>query len=270
MKVIMGNLMAIFRKELLGYFVSPLAYAIAGIFWLIAGFFFVALLLGPDGIISQAAMLDVQKQQMGITGQPLDVAYEFLQAFLRVMGSMSLFILPILSMGLYAEERKRGTLELLATSPVTNWAVAVGKLLGVVTFFATLLLPIAVCEIIALSAAKPAFPISLVLLAHGGLLLLAASVLSLGMFVSSLTESTILSAILTFAVVLFLWVIDVAANAVGGPVGEALGHLSLLKHYFNLLGGVVDTSSLVMFASYIVLGIFLTAQSIEALRFQRS
>ena len=111
-------------------------------------------------------------------------------------------------MGLYAEERKRGTLELLATSPVTNWAVAVGKLLGVLTFFITLVLPLLAYQAIALSAANPPVAPAVPLLGHLGLILLAAAVLSLGMFISSLTDSTILSAILTFALVLFLWVID--------------------------------------------------------------
>jgi len=65
-------------------------------------------------------------------------------------------------------------------------------------------------------------------------------------------------------------VIDLVAKSVGGPVGEALGHLSLLNNYNNLVQGVLDSSSLILFASYIILGIFLTAQSIDALRFQRS
>jgi len=102
------------------------------------------------------------------------------------------------------------------------------------------------------------------------LILLAAAVLSLGMFISSLTDSTILAAIFTFALVLSLWIIDVAAKSLGGVFGDALLHLSLLKHYTNLIQGIVDTSSLVLFASYILLGVFLTAQSIDALRFQRS
>jgi ABC-2 type transport system permease protein len=148
--------------------------------------------------------------------------------------------------------------------------VAVGKLLGVLTFFTTLVLPLLVYEVITLSAASPPVPPVIPLLGHLGLILLAAAVLSLGMFISSLTSSTILAAILTFALILFLWVIDAIAKTVGGGVGEALGHLSLLKHYSNLTRGIFDTSSLILFASYIVLGIFLTAQSIDALRFQRS
>lgn len=273
MRSIVSNIIAIYRKELQGYFASPLAYVVAGVFWLIAGIFFVPILLGPEGIIAQAALRDAQGQQMGVPLPPLDVPYEFLKIFLQIMGSLSLFVLPILSMSLYAEERKRGTLELLATSPITNWAVATGKLLGVLTFFTTMVLPLLGYEAIALSASSPPIRPEVPLLGHAGLILLAASVLSLGMFISSLTDSSILAAFLTFGLVLLLWVLELIASSLTGfwlPVGEALRHLSLLKHYNNLLGGNLDTSGLAVFASYIFLGLFLTAQSIDALRFQRS
>ena len=263
--MILSNIIAIFRKELQGYFASPLAYIIAAIFWLISGFFLVYILLGPNGIIQQVAA----GEQRGITAS-VDVAYEFLNAFLEIMGGLVLFILPMLSMGLYTEERKRGTIELLATSPITNWIVALGKLLGVVTFFIAMMVPLLINEAIAFSAATPPIRPAVPLLAHAGLILLAASILSLGMFISCLTESTILSAILTFALVLFLWLIDLIGDSIGGQLGAAISHLSLLKHYDNLIGGIFDTSSLVLFASYIILGLFLTAQSIDALRFQRS
>lgn len=266
MLVIFSNILAIYRKELQGYFASPLAYTIAGIFWLLTGYFFVAILLGPEGLIQQVAYRD----QLGLTDPPIDLPYEFLQVFLRLMGTMSLFVLPMLSMGLYAEERKRGTLELLATSPITNWGVATGKLLGVLTFYITMVLPLMALQAIALSVATPPMSPAILLVSHLGLILLAAGVLSLGMFISSLTDSTLLSAILTFAVVLFLWVVDIVGNAVGGVVGSALTHLSLISNYTNLVQGVIDLSSLVLFASYVILGVFLTAQSIDAFRFQRS
>jgi ABC-2 type transport system permease protein len=158
MGIIFSNIIAIYRRELQSYFTSPLAYAIAAIFWLLSGYFFVAILLGEQGILQQVAAAEVQTQQTGQPLPPIDVAYEFLRSFLSVMSSLALFILPILSMGLYAEERKRGTLELLATSPVTNWAVAVGKLLGVVTFFTVLILPLFAYEAITFSAANPPVP----------------------------------------------------------------------------------------------------------------
>ncbi|WP_427158131.1 ABC transporter permease [Aliinostoc sp. HNIBRCY26] len=269
MGIVLSNIIAIYRRELQSYFVSPLAYAIAGVFWFIAGLFLVMILLGPDGILPAVALIDSQGKQFGVPVPPIDVPYEFIRAFLDRMGWLLLFILPILSMGLYAEERKRGTLELLATSPVTNWAVAVGKLLGVVTFFITLILPLMVFEAIAISSSNPPIPPTIPLLGHLGLILLASAILSLGMFISSLTDSTLLSAVFTFAVVILLLFIDLIARNIGGPIGEIVGHFSLLKHYNTLIQGIFDSSALVLFSSYIFLGIFLTAQSIDALRFQR-
>ncbi|MGP1386219.1 MAG: ABC transporter permease [Thainema sp.] len=264
-RIIVANIIAIYQRELQSYFASPLAYVIAGVFWLLSGLFLTAILFGPEGIIAQVATLDQYGQAPSV-----DLAYEFIKGFLGVLSSLALFILPILSMGLYAEERKRGTLELLATSPLTNWSVAIGKLLGVLTFFITLLLPVMFCEGIVLSGSEPPVSAQVFILAHVGLVLLAASVLALGMFVSSLTDSTVLAAILTFALILLLWVVDAIASSVQGPVGEALKHLSMLQHFNELTQGILDTGSLILFGSYIALGIFLTAQSIEAFRFQRS
>lgn len=266
MRTFFANLIAIYRRELQSYFASPWAYVIAGVFWLLSGFFFVSLLMGPEGLIAQAAFRD----QMGITTPPVDVAYQFLSYFLGTLSSLALFVLPILSMGLYAEERKRGTLELLATSPLTNWVVALGKLLGALTFFITMLLPLLIYEAIVLSAANPPASPTVMFLGHLGLVLLGAAVLSLGMFISSLTDSTILAAILTFALVLFLWVIDLVAASLPGPVGDALKHFSLIRNFSTLTQGIFDSSSILVFLSYVVLGLFLTAQSIEAFRFQRS
>lgn len=131
-------------------------------------------------------------------------------------------------------------------------------------------MPLFAYEAIAFSAANPPVPPAVPLLGHLALILLAAAILSLGMFISSLTDSTILAAIMTFGLIMLLWIVEAISQSIGGWLGSALGHLSLLKHYTNLVQGIFDTSSLVLFASYIVLGIFLTAQSIDALRFQRS
>jgi ABC-2 type transport system permease protein len=268
-RTLLANLTAIYRRELQSYFASPLSYLIAGVFWLLGGFFLIVILLGPEGLIAQVAQQD-QAQQLGINTPPIDVAYEFVQYYLGLLGSLSMFVLPILSMGLYAEERKQGTLELLATSPLTNWVVALGKLLAVVTFYITMVLPLMLCEAIALQSSEPPFDPTLLLVGHVGLVLLAASVLSLGMFISSLTSSTVLAAIMTFALVLFLWIVDALARALPGTWGDALGHFSMLQHFTDFTQGVVSTSALVLFGSYLVLGLFLTAQTNETLRFQRN
>jgi ABC-2 type transport system permease protein len=266
---ILRNVLAVYRRELQSYFASPLAYVIAGIFWLLGGFFLVVILFSPEGLLAQVAQRD-QAQQMGVALAPLDVAYEFLQGYFGVIGSLSMFVLPILSMGLYAEERKQGTLELLATSPVMNWVVALGKLLAVVTFYVGMVLPLMLCVAVALGSAEPPIAPTLLMIGSLGLILLAASVLSLGMFLSSLTSSTVVAAILTFALVIFLWIVDALARAIPGWLGSSLEHLSMLQHFNDFTQGVLDTSSVLLFLSYSILGLFLTAQSIEALRFQRN
>ncbi|MEM9219382.1 MAG: ABC transporter permease [Cyanobacteria bacterium P01_F01_bin.150] len=262
MGTLFANIIAIYRKELATYFAAPFSYVIAGVFWLFSGSTFYNIL---QFRIQETALND----QFG-GGGSIDVPYIVLQEFLGALTMLTFFLLPMLSMGLYAEERRRGTLELLATAPITNWVVALGKLMGVVTFFMTMVLPLMIYEAIAFSTADPPLPMNMIVVGHLGLILMGAAVLSVGMFISSLTERTILSAILTFIVVIFLLILDGLANSIAGPVGEALGHLSLLRHYANFVQGIVDTSSIVLFLSYIFLGIFLTAQSVELLRFQRS
>ncbi|OKH13804.1 ABC transporter permease [[Limnothrix rosea] IAM M-220] len=263
--MILNNILAILRRELQQYFFSPVSYIFATLFWFLAGIFFLNFLIGPQSIVMDVAM----REQQGLPLPPIDVAAEFLQLFWSVIGALSSFLLPLLSMGLYAEERKQGTLELLATSPLTNWSVAVGKLLGVVSFFSVLLVPIVLWEIIVIGAAEPAVPLLTFLWMHVGVLLLAAAVLSLGMFISSLTESALIAAIMTFSLVLVLWFLELLGDRLTGYWGGVIRHLSLLRHYNNFLVGIVDSSSLVLFVSYIVLGVVLTAQSIEYLRFAR-
>ena len=263
--MIISNIIAISQKELQSYFAAPLAYIVAAVFWFISGLFLVEILIGEQGIIQQVAL----SEQMGANIGSVDVASEFLSSFLSILGSLSLFIVPVLSMGLYAEERKQRTLELLATSPITNWVVALGKLLAVIILFIFMILPSLLYEAIAFSAADPPMPPTVPLLAHLGLILLAAALLSIGMFISSLTNSTILAAILTFATILLLWMIDLIAKNLGGWLGENLKHISLLESYQNLVSGVMTTSDFVLFFSYIFLGLFLTAQSINLFRFNR-
>ena len=162
-----------------------------GIFWLVAGFFFNSLLYG--------IILDISIQEQSGFLVARDVVSEFMTTFIgMILSSLLLVILPALSMGLYAEEKKQGTLELLATSPLTNWSIAIGKLLGVLAFFTVMITPLWIYEIVVFSAAVPPVNIASILLAHLGLILLAAAILALGMFISSLTNSSILAYIITF------------------------------------------------------------------------
>lgn len=274
-----NNIWAIFRKEFQSYFTAANAYIIMGIFWLVAGFFFNSLLYG--------IILDISIQEQSGFLVARDTVSEFMTTFIGIiLSSLLLVILPALSMGLYAEEKKQGTLELLATSPLTNWSIAIGKLLGVLAFFTVMITPFWIYEIVVFSTAVPPVNIASILLAHLGLILLAAAILALGMFISSLTNSSILAYIITFITILFIWILDVIANnaetffrdRIGGEVGEQIGfflkellsHLSWYQPFNNFVRGIFDSSSLVIFLSYILLGIFLTTQAIEADRYQRN
>lgn len=260
MRILIGNWGAIYRRELQSYFTSPFYWAIAGLFWLISGLFFVSFL---QTLLQRVADLDLQAAAAGGV-PPVDLPYIFQQNFLGVLGFLMLVLMPMFSMGLYAEERKRRTLELLATSPVTNWAVAIAKLLAVVTFVLGLLLPLMLSEVLLFSSADPPIQPAAFFLGWLGLLLLAAAVLSLGMFISALTDSSLLAAVFSFALALCLWALD----SLGGQ--DWISNLSLLRQYSVWVQGEFDSSSLVLLLSVIGFGIFLTAQAIQTFRFQQS
>ena len=260
--MMISNIIAIAQRELQSYFASSFAYIVAAFFWFVSGFFFVEILIGDQGIIQQVSA----REQIGNSIVTVDVATEFLNSYLSVLGVLSLLIVPILSMGLYAEEKKQGTLELLATSPISNWAVASGKLIAVTLLFIFLLVPSLLYEAIAFSATEPSLPPAIPLIAHLGLVMMAVALLSIGMFISSLTTSNVLAAILTFSVILFLWIIDLIASNFGGWLGNNLRYISLLETYNNLAQGIVNISDLILLFSYTFLGVFLTALSIELFR----
>lgn len=261
----MGSVIAILRKELRGYFASPTAYIVTAAFWLLAGFFLMGSLV--DSVVTSLEV-DRYVQQLG-QPQDFDAGTIFVQQYLGVLGILFLFVLPMLTMGLYTEERRYGTMELLATSPLTNWSVAVGKWLASMIWFISMLVPMMVCEVLALSSTDPGMNYLAWAVAHIGLILVAGAILSLGLFVSSLTENTLVAAIGTFGLVLFLWVLNVGTGPEAGAIGRAIGHLSLLRHYQEWLRGIVSTSSLALFASLTVLGLFLTVQSVEVLRWRQ-
>lgn len=265
MGVLWANFVAIYRRELQSYFASPLSFGIAGVYWFLSGLFYI-LILGR--IVNAVAQQDSQGQ-LGVTLPAVDVPAVILENYLGVLGTLSLFILPFLSMGLFAQERQQGTLELLATSPVTTTVVALGKLAAVVTFFFTLTLPPLVYELATLLTSQPPFSWGVILIGHAGLILLAAAILALGLFLSALTESNLLSAISTFGLMLVLWILQAIADPIQGPAGQVLRHLSLLQHFSQLAQGLVSLSSVVLFLSYILLGLFLTVQYVDGLRFQR-
>jgi len=178
-------------------------------------------------------------------------------------------MLPMITMATFADEKRRGTIELLLTSPITNVQVILGKFLAAVTFFLIMLLPTLLYYIFVYAYSSPRMSFGPILSGYLGLLLLGAALISLGIFISTLTENQIVAASVTFGAFLILWVIDLSARSGGTVVQEIVSYLSILNHFEDFSKGVVDTASLVVYGSFIFLGLFLTYRSMESLRWRQ-
>src|ERR1700722_17883933 len=262
----MRSLYAIYRKEMGHYFVSPIAYVAVGLFLILAGVFF-------DSDLSQAIDFAVQNQMQGMqfgAPQPFDVPSQVMRAFFSVMAVVFLFFLPMLTMGVYAEERKRGTMELLMTSPITELQIVMGKFLASLTLFAAMLLPTATYLIYMFLHSDPAPPWRMLWAGYLGGMLFGGALLALGSFISSLTENQIVAGVITFGGFLFLWILEATTHATGTAVGQVLQYLSVIGHYQDFTEGVIDTSSLIYYGSFIFLFVFLTVRAVDSMRWRRA
>jgi ABC-2 type transport system permease protein len=246
----MRGLYAIYRKEMGHYFASPVAFVLVGVFLFLTGYFF--------DLYVQAA-----------NEQP-DAPTWVLRAFLGFVALVFLFFLPMVTMGVYAEERKRGTMELLMTSPITELQIVLGKFFGSLTLFAVMLLPTAGCAVFLWFHSDPVPPLRILLCGYLGALLFGGSLISLGLFLSSLTENQIIAAALTFAAFLALWAIDFGTRAASGPSGQLLQYLSVINHYDDFTRGIIDTSGVTYYLSFMILFIFLTVRSVDSMRWRRA
>ena len=263
----MRSLYAVYRKEMGHYFVSPIAYIIIGLFLILSGYFFMAFL---SEIIRSAMQQGLEEMQYGGGAQAIDVPGLVIRYYFGLLGTLFLFLLPMLTMGVYSEERKRGTMELLMTSPITELQIVLGKFLASMTLFAAMLLPTAGAIVYMWMHSDPAPPFRIVLGGYLGALLFGGALLSLGTFLSSLTENQIIAAVLTFAAFLLLWAIDFGVQAAGGPTGQVLQYLSVINHYDDFTRGIIDTAGVTYFVSFMILFLFLTVRSVDSMRWRRA
>jgi ABC-2 type transport system permease protein len=258
----MRSVYAIYRKEMGHYFVSPVAYVVVAVFLIVAGFFFRLY----TGLAIQ------QSVEMAMEGMAsnTDVPGEVLTAFFGLLSTLILFLAPMLTMGVYAEERKRGTMELLMTSPITEFQVVLGKFLASLTLFAIMLLPTALYVFYVCFHSEPRPPWTVVLTGYLGALLLGASLLAIGSFISSLTESQLIAVVLSFGAILILWVLDFTVRGSDSVTGQVVQYISVIHHYDDFTHGIIDTSSLIYYVSVPILFIFLTVRSVDSIRWRRA
>jgi gliding motility-associated transport system permease protein len=261
----MKSLYAIYRKEMGHYFVSPVAYVVVGVFLALSAFFFNYFL---TAVMQQALQMQMQEMEMGMHPN-IDVTMEVMRAFFGLLSTLVLFLTPMLTMGVFSEERKRGTMELLMTSPVTEMQIVLGKFLASLTLFGIMLLPTAGYLIFTYARSEPVPPWRMLIAGYIGIILLGGCLLALGSFISSLTENQLIAAVLTFAAFLIVWVIDLGRNA-GGTAGDVMQYLSVIRHYDDFTRGVIDTSSLIYYVSFIILFVFLTVRAVDSMRWRRA
>jgi ABC-2 type transport system permease protein len=156
------------------------------------------------------------------------------------------------------------------TSPISEFDIVLGKFLAALTLFAVMLLPTAIYVLFVFRHSDPVAPLRLVLIGYLGILLFGGSLLALGSFLSSLTESQIIAFVITFGAFLLLWALDFGAGATESSTGQVVHYLSVINHYEDFTRGIIDTSGLTYYVSFIVLFVFLTVRSIDSMRWRRA
>ena len=256
----MGNVMAIFGKEMRSYFGSPIAYVMAGVFLLFSGFVFRNQLLEFHDMTVYLKLAErEEKILLNVNTQVVTPFFEF-QTFIWMI------VIPMLTMRLYAEEKRGGTYELLMTSPITSAQILIGKFLA--------------CYVLYLIIEAMAFGYIGVLSMHAQLdwgpifsgalavVLIGATFISVGILASSLTENQIIAAVLSFFFLILLWIIDWAARFASDIFFVILKFLSLIEHTRDMIHGVVDTHDVVFFVSAAAFFLFLTHTVLESRRWR--
>jgi ABC-2 type transport system permease protein len=227
------------RRELGSAFTSPLAYVLMALYLLLSGYFFVAIVLQ-----SQTTDMSPMLQNVAV---------------------VLLFLAPLFTMRLLAEERRLGTDELILTSPITPGQWVFGKFVGALgewtVFIAvTLLYPLALSRM-----GNVAWPATFA--GYFGLWLLGATLLAAGVFASSLTDNQVVAAMVAFAIALLFWAASWVSSSVTTTwVQNFLNYISAPSQFSPLASGVLNTSNLVYFISITAGFLFLAVRVIDARR----
>ncbi|OLB03291.1 MAG: hypothetical protein E6K58_04450 [Nitrospirae bacterium] len=256
----MTSVNAILAKELRSYFVSPVVYVVGAVFLLIFG---VLSYLAVVNAGTQAVrMMQIQGAAAQLNLNDLVFRPTFYSAAIVI-----LLVLPILTMRLFAEERKLRTFELLMTSPIRLNEVVIGKFLGAYLIFLGMLALTGIVPLIL--SVFSSFDWRPVLTGYLGLALMGALFLATGLFASALTENQIVAAFLSFGLLILVWLLGALGSVLGdNPIGNTISYLSFIEHYDRLVRGLVDTKDLIYYVSGMVLMLFLAHRVVESQRWR--
>ncbi len=251
----MRNVWVILKKEFYTYFSSPIVYTILFIFLLLSGYFFYS------NVAYYSLMSFQASQWMGANFNPITWV---IQPLFGNMSVVLLLLLPLLTMRVFSEEKKQGSMELICSYPIRNLDLILGKFLGCVGVY-TLMLG---CTLV--------YPLILWWLGVGewgvffsgylGLLLLGSSFIAFGVFVSTLTENQVVAAALTFGLLLLFWIINWVGYIADSPLSKICENISLISHFQHFTKGIIDTTDIVFYLTFIIFGLFLSLRSLETQR----
>ncbi len=254
----MRNILAIAAKELRSYFASPIAYVIIGLFALLFGWFFNVYL---GFFIRNSA----QMMQVG-GGGGANINQQMISPMLQNCAVVILFVMPMITMRTYSEEKRSGTIELLLTSPVTDMQIIFGKFLGAMALYLAMLSVTVLYVAILFWYGNPEW--RPVVAGYLGLLLMGGSFIATGLLISSLTKNQIVAGFLTFAVFLMLWIINWTGESSGPGTREVLNYVSIIEHFNDFARGIIDTRHVIYYLSFITFGLFLTSKSVDSERWR--
>jgi ABC-2 type transport system permease protein len=256
----MRNTWIICRKEMRSYFASPVAYLLLTMFAFIFGWFFWNVL----GYFIAMGISSMQRGQMF----PMNLNEEVIRPLLSNVGVIGLFFIPLITMRLFAEEKRTGTIELLATSPVRDLEVIMGKWLAAMLLYGCMLLVTAINFAFLFKYGHPDW--KPLVIGYLGLYLQAGALLAVGTFISTLTKNQIIAGAVTFAVCLMLWVLEWVSG--GGfenaKWAQVLSYMSVITHYESFSKGMLSSKDAIFYVSLIFFGLFLTSRSMESLRWR--
>ena len=252
----MRNILAIADKELRSYFASPIAYIIIGLFALLFGWFFFVYL----------SVFVQRSSQMMMGGGSMNLNQDMIRGVFLNSAVIILFVMPMITMRTYAEEKRSGTIELLLTSPLTDLQIILGKFVGAMGLYSAMLAVTLLHMVILFWYGDPEWrPIAA---GYLGLMLMGGCFISLGLLISSFTKNQIVAGFVTFAVFLMLWVINWMSDQSGPIMGAVLKYLSITDHFDDFARGIIDTKHLMYYLSFITFGLFLTAKSVDSERWR--
>ena len=256
----MKNTFTLIEKELRLYFISPIAYVVAMVFLAVSDFLFY-------NQIQYFSGLSLRMMQFQNHLPELNIHDAVFRPTLFNMSIILLLIMPLLTMRLFAEEKKEHTNELLMTSPITITQIVFGKFIAALTVYSLLLLlslhvPLMLSVAVEISW-KPLFS------SYLGLFLMGAVFLAMGLFASALTENQIIAAVISFGILIGLWMVGASAHTVGETtLGQVANYLSMSGHLDQFVKGLISSRSLVYFISMTALGLFLTHRVVESQRWK--